>query len=209
MRNELYDTLKHRIVHLDYKPGQALQEMELAEEFGVSRTPIREAFIRLEAEGLVGVERGRGIHVSEVSFRNLKDSFEVRSHLAGLVGRLVPERATKQEIAALRSLLKQVEEETNPARLRELDMAFHHLVNRATHNECLCDVLERMRNQVTRIWDANVPEGDDHYFAGIGAEFRAFLKGAERRDGSECTEVLRAHLARFIDEIISFAHPAD
>src|SRR5512137_2050561 len=112
MNSDVFAELKRRILLAEYRPGQALQEQELAREFDVSRTPIREALIRLQAEGLVVMVHGRGVHVSEASVRDLKEACELRHHLDGLVGQLVPERITPDELAAMKRLLKRMKSET-------------------------------------------------------------------------------------------------
>ena len=205
MRNDVYEGLKQRIVELDLKPGEVLHEKELAEAFSVSRTPIREALIRLESDGLVKVSPGRGAHVTEVSLQNLKESFEIRSFLAGLVGQLVVSRATKSELAEMDELLGRIEAESDAPALRGLDMAFHDLVNRATHNTLLAETLARLRNQVSRVWDSNVPGGEDHYFSGIYEEFGLLLTAAREKKSEEVARVQRRHLTRFVDEIIGFS----
>ena len=205
MRDDVYEGLKQRIVELDLKPGEMLHEKELAAAFSVSRTPIREALIRLESDGLVKVSRGRGAQVTEVSLQNLKESFEIRSFLAGLVGQLVVARATEPELTAMEQLLDQIDAETDAAALRGFDMAFHDLVNRSTHNSLLVETLTRLRDRVSRAWDCNVPAGEDHYFSGIHEEFGLLLAAAREKRSDEVARVQRRHLTRFVDEIIGFS----
>jgi len=205
MRDDVYDELKRRIVDLEVRPGEVLHEKELAEAFSVSRTPIREALIRLESDGLVKVSRGRGAYVTEVSLRNVQESYEIRSSLSELVGRLTVMRATESELAEMDQLLARIEEETDAAALRTLDMAFHDLVNAATHNAMLMQTLARLRNQVSRVWDTNIPTGEDHYFSGIHAEFSALVAAIRAKDAVEVARILRAHLTRLINEIIGFS----
>ncbi|MCF8105753.1 MAG: GntR family transcriptional regulator, partial [Desulfohalobiaceae bacterium] len=95
--DNIYRELKRRIVFLDYEPGQSLREKDLIEEFGVSRTPVREAFIRLESDGLVRIFPNLGTIVTEVSFQQLKDVFEIRSYLVRLAGQLAAARATEED----------------------------------------------------------------------------------------------------------------
>jgi DNA-binding GntR family transcriptional regulator len=206
MNSDVFTQLRRRILLAECRPGQALQEQELAREFGVSRTPIREAFIRLQAEGLVVMVHGRGVRVSETSVRELKEACELRHHLDGLVGKLVPERITPEELASMGELLKRMKGETEPAALRALDLEFHEAIDRATHNELLRVTLEGLRNKVARTWDLSVPAGKDRYFGGIENEFGEFVKAVERKDGEECTRILRAHLARYIDQILAISH---
>jgi len=205
MRVDVYTELKRQIIELDVKPGEVLHEKDLAESFHVSRTPIREALIRLESEGLVKVSRGRGAYVTEISLQHLKESFEIRSFLAELVGQLCVSRATDAEYAEMEALIEQIGEENDPVTLRNLDMAFHDLVNQSTHNTLLAEILTRLRNQVSRVWDSNIPEGDDHYFSGIHEEFGQVVTAARENDTEKVVRLLRSHLTRFVDEIIGFS----
>jgi len=205
MPSDVYEELKRRIVDLDLRPGESLREKELGDEFSVSRTPIREAIIRLEADGLVKTDRGRGAHVTEVSLQNLKESFELRMYLTDLVGRLVVSRATESELAEMEALLERIEAETDASILRRLDLEFHGLLERATHNTLLAEAMGRLRNQLSRVWDSNIPAGDDHYFSRIREEFRALVDAARAKDGEAVARHLREHLSRFVDEIIGFS----
>ena len=105
----------------------------------------------------------------------------------------------------MEEMLVRIETETDAAALRNLDMAYHDLVNDATHNRMLADTLARLRNQVSRAWDTNMPAGEDHYFSGIHEEFRLLLIAAREKDAEAVADVLRRHLARFVDEIIGFS----
>jgi DNA-binding GntR family transcriptional regulator len=195
----LYDELKKRIVLLDYEPGQVLREKELIEEFGVSRTPVREALIRLEMDGLVRILPNLGTIVSEVSFQQLKDVIEVRSHLVLLTGQLAAARITKQELDELRSLVEAMQREGDPKRLMELDTKAHDLINQAAKNEMLVKMLGQLRDLVVRIW-TYFPTGDD-YYEGLGAEFEELEAALRQGDQEESARLLERHTRRFIDHL--------
>ena len=93
---EIYKKLKDRIVFLGYKPKQVLNIKDLAKEFGVSPMPIREVLILLETEKLVHIIPNNGIYVTDISFQELKDVFEVRLFLIGLSGRLAAQELLKK-----------------------------------------------------------------------------------------------------------------
>lgn len=78
LAEEVYEHLKKEIMSTHLAPGTALTEVTLAQSLGISRTPVREALRRLEVDGLVDIERGRGARVSEVSFRNALEVYEIR-----------------------------------------------------------------------------------------------------------------------------------
>lgn len=204
MQLSVYEELKKRIVELDLKPGDVLHEKDIAKMFSVSRTPIREALIRLEGDGLVKVSPRRGTCVTEISLRHLKESHKVRAHLSVLVGQLAAANATTSELDNMEQVLQSIEKQSDARTLRMLDLSFHDLVNQATHNTLLVETMTRLRNQVSRVWDTNVPAGEDTYFAGIHDEFKLVLAALRAKQAERVTHVLRIHLMRFVNESIGF-----
>lgn len=199
--NPIYTEIKRRIVLLDYEPGQVLREKELIEEFGVSRTPVREALIRLETEGLVRIFPNQGTIVSEVSFQQLKDVFEIRSFLVRLTGQLAAARITREELGRLRGLIDQMKEEKDPKALMRIDSEVHDLINQATKNEVLVKILGMLRDQAVRIWTFS--RADDDYYGRLPEEFEGLLKALETRDEEACARILEKHTRRFIEHIRS------
>jgi len=200
MKKNVYSEIKRRIVFLDYKPGQFLYTKELMKEFGVSLTPIREALIYLEAEGLIYMIPNRGACVSEVSFQDLKDIFEVRLFLIGQSGRLAAQRITDEELTKMKKLLKKIKQEKERKLLIQLDSEFHDLVNQATKNGALAKTLERLRNQVARLWFFTRKENDT-YSSQIPADFEELIKALENKDQNRSGQILRNHVIHFIDQV--------
>lgn len=201
MNDRIYTELKRRIVLLDYEPGEVLREKDLIEEFGVSRTPVREALIRLEGEGLVRIIPNRGTIVTEVSFQNLKDVFEIRSYLLQLAGRLAAARITAEELQALRAHIATMNRETDPKVLMRLDLELHDLLNGATKNHALERILEILRNQAVRIW--SFTKDTNGYFTGLAREFEPLLEALERRDEEASAKILSEHSDRFVEHVRS------
>ena len=92
----MYDALRTRICLLDYAPGQRLSEEKLAEEFGVSRTPLRRVLGRLESEGLLESVQSVGTIVTDVDIEELAQAYQLRMELAELIGRLSPASVTPE-----------------------------------------------------------------------------------------------------------------
>ncbi len=199
MNDQIYAELKRRIVLLDYAPGQMLREKDLIEEFGVSRTPVRETLIRLETEGLVRIIPNQGTMVTEVSFQNLKDVFEIRVALLQLAGRLVAARVTEAEIAAMRDQIQTMKRERDPRTLMRLDMEFHETFNRATKNQTLVQMLDTLRNQAVRIWSF-IPE-TDAYFAQIPQDLARLVDAVEAGDEASTTRHLECHAEQFVEHV--------
>ncbi len=123
----VYQVLRHGIVHGDLAPGERLRSDALANELRVSRTPVREALRKLEAEGLVA-QSGSGLVVRAFSEQDLTELFYVREALEGMAARLAAENATPSEIAEIRELLDDMEtvrQRGDLGALRRLTGEFH------------------------------------------------------------------------------------
>jgi DNA-binding GntR family transcriptional regulator len=136
----VYDRLLSGIALGDYAPGSALNERELAAQLGVSRTPVREALLRLRVEGLVRVVPRGGIFVAEASIRQIREITEVRLVLEECSGRLAVERGSPEWLAEFQAWLDVCSEDWSELAGRERmrrDMEFHDFLDRAAANEAL------------------------------------------------------------------------
>lgn len=199
VNQEIYKELKKRIVFLDYKPKQVLSIKELAKEFGVSAVPIREVLILLETEKLIHIIPNNGIYVTDVSFQELKDVFEVRIFLIGLSGRLAAQRVTSEELNKMKELLKKIKQEKDRKKLIQLDAEFHDLINYSSKNETLADTLKRLRNQIGRLWF--FAKEHDTYSLQIPKDFEELIKALEENDQNRCEEILKNHAIHFIEQV--------
>jgi len=199
INKEIYNELKKRIVYLDYLPKQVLNIKELAQEFGVSPMPIREALILLEAEKLVHIIPNHGIYVTEISFQELKDVFEIRLLLIGLSGRLAAQRVTPEELNKMKELLKQIKQEKDRRRLIQLDAEFHDLINYSSKNETLADTLKNLRNRIGRFWF--FAQEHDTYSLQIPKDFEELIKALENKDQDKSELIMRNHTIHFINQI--------
>jgi DNA-binding GntR family transcriptional regulator len=197
VKNKLYEEVKRRIVLLDYEPGRPLREKELAEEFGMSRTPVRETLIRLETEGLVRIIPNSGVYVSEIRLQNLKNVFEIRGHLIRLAGRLAADRITPQELTRIKDQVEKIGKENAPHRLMQLDSELHVILNKATKNELLAKTLEMLRNQAVRIWTFSRDECCNTFHK----EFVSLVAALEAKDADRCEKILVDHAKGFVDRI--------
>jgi DNA-binding GntR family transcriptional regulator len=196
---EIYTELKNRIVYLDYKPKQVLNIKELAKEFEVSPIPVREVLILLEAEKLVHIIPNNGIYVTDVSFQELKDVFEVRLFLIGLSGRLAAQRVTTEELNKMKELLKKIKQEKDRNILIQLDAEFHDLVNCSTKNQTLAETLKRLRNQIGRLWF--FAKENDAYSQKIPDDFEKLIKALKNKEQNKCEQIMKDHAIHFINQI--------
>lgn len=140
-----YERIKQAIMSGDLVPGAQLVELALAEWCEVSRTPVREALLRLEQDGLV-VRTDQGMVVRDSSPEEILDIYDTRVVLEGRAAAVAAERRTSHDLMAMRRLLEKVNrlDASDPHALAEVNREFHRAIWRASHNDSLIDLLERL-----------------------------------------------------------------
>lgn len=189
-----YERIQQAIVSGEFAPGQALVETTLAAWCEVSRTPIREALLRLEHDGLV-VRTERGIIVRERSPEEILDIYETRIVLEVMAARTAAERRTGFDILTLRRQAKIFDrvDATVERDLVNANRAFHRAVWRAGHNEPLIDLLMRLE-----LHPARYPATTLSYpgrWKNAGAQHRALADAIERSDQAAAAAVAEEHFA--------------
>lgn len=151
LREIVFEAMREAIISGVLKPGERLMEIQLAEEMGVSRTPVREAIRKLELEGFVVMMPRKGAYVAGVSHKDVADVFEIRAALEGLAAGLAAERVTDDEIEQMERVLFYKEgEERDLEMIVKSDTDFHALVYKASRNQRLVQILENLREQIQR-----------------------------------------------------------
>ena len=155
LREVVAETLREAIVNGTLNPGERLMEIQLAEELGVSRTPVREAIRKLELEGFVIMIPRRGTYVADLSIRDINEVFEIRTALDVLAAGLAVERITEDELEQLERLLveigKSIEgDEIDIDKIVETDSQFHDVLYKASRNDRLVGIINNLREQITR-----------------------------------------------------------
>ena len=198
LKDEAYSQLKRRLFQGDYPPGSFLSERQLARDLGMSKTPIKAALERLEAEGYVTVSPQQGIVVRELSIREIADQYEIRAALESFVLRTLAGRLTATQVEALHANLE------SQARLRgtsevtlgvELDAAFHTQFVEFLGNQEIIRVFgqlrDRMQRIVTRVFQHNPTRLETSYDEHV-AIAAAVISGR----GEQAANLIVAHLER-------------
>ncbi|MGD9866552.1 MAG: GntR family transcriptional regulator [Hyphomicrobiales bacterium] len=143
----VYKELRRRISRGDLGPGERLREVELANELGVSRTPVREALKQLKSDGLLNYLGSRGATIAELTPQQAIELYTLREVLEGAAARLAAQHALDPEIDILKAHLHQQKEAgEDPQKLAELNRHFHQTIYRLTHNRYLIDVLGKTQD---------------------------------------------------------------
>ncbi len=194
-REYVYETLKKSIILLTLKPGQSLTEQEIAEKLSVSRTPVREAFIRLAQEGLLETYPQRGTVVSLIDLERVDEARFMRRTLEKAILRLACESFPKELVFDLRSNLALQEvclRERNFLRLFELDEDFHRLIYRGCRKERIWDLIAQMNADFRRIRVLKLSLG-----IGVGEVVKQHQDIAEailNHDAGRIEELVETHL---------------
>ncbi|KJS15719.1 MAG: GntR family transcriptional regulator [Peptococcaceae bacterium BRH_c4b] len=153
LREMVFESMREAIIQGRLKPGERLMEIQLADEMGVSRTPIREAIRKLELEGFVVMVPRKGAFVAGISVKDIVDVFEVRAALEALAAGLAAERITPDELEELeRSLvaISEVSSKDDIDAIVETDTSFHELIYKASRNERLFQIVIHLKEQIQR-----------------------------------------------------------
>ncbi|MDO4540604.1 MAG: GntR family transcriptional regulator [Syntrophomonadaceae bacterium] len=135
------------------QPGERLMEIQLADELGVSRTPIREALRKLELEGFIVMVPRKGAYVSDITIKDIADIFEIRMSLEALAAGLAAERITDEEIESMERALVEKRDaiiKLDMERLVEVDSLFHESLYKAARNERLLFIINNLREHIQR-----------------------------------------------------------
>ena len=196
VREGVYQHLRRAVLDGEIVPGERLGEVELGQQLGVSRTPIREALMRLTQDGLLVAEANKGVRVRVLSAAEARDTYTVREELDGLAAALAAAHHTPTDAEALRAALDALGA-ARGADYREqtrLDLAFHRAITGAAHNAALSDLARDLESRValikhqTRTYNAR-PE--------TAAGHAAILDAVLRRDAGAAREAARAHVRTF------------
>lgn len=200
---EIFNTLKDRIVFLEYPPGMTLIEKELCEEFQVSRTPLREAIKKLEAMKLVTVLPRYGTSVSQIDIDEVRCAFEVKIKLEELAGEIAARRITQDKLKELYSLIEKTyllgpEEHHN---FIQIDACFHKVIYESTKNPLLQEILENLHSRCARLWNSSLNEVIP--LPEIIGQLKEIYFAIENRDSEKSAYLLKNHVQYFIDKIKS------
>lgn len=195
----IYQKLKTQIILLEHGPGKVMREKEIMEEFGVSRTPVRKALMRLEMDGLVRIIPNVGTFVEDVSFQQLKDVFEARSYLVRLSGQLAAKRISKEEITLIHKRIEGMRSTVDAKTLMRLDGEIHKIINNSTKNEVLAKMLEGLHDQAVRIWVFS--GAHDFYWDGLEKEFADIVDALEQHNEEMAARLMEKHTRRFVEHI--------
>jgi len=206
LRDVVFEHLRNSILNGELKPLERLMEVQLAEQLGVSRTPVREAIRKLELEGLVIMVARKGAYVADVSVKDILDVLEVRCVLEGLAASLAAERMTEEELEKLELIsynFKRHVENNDTEGMIEKDMQFHDQIIQATRNPKLIQIAQSLQEQVQRFRITYFSEYSNT--KELLMEHQAILEAIANRDAAMAQKVAQQHIDMLEQTIVKIA----
>lgn len=149
VQETIADTLRESIINGEYKPGDRLVQDDIADRYGVSRIPVREAMRTLSAEGMLTFFSRRGAIVTALSKDDIKEILSIRGVLEGMAACLAVERATAEEVERIREAFGELEaSQDDPELYFQGNWAFHQAILEAAHSPRLREIINNLRNTV-------------------------------------------------------------
>jgi DNA-binding GntR family transcriptional regulator len=195
-----YAVLREAIVTNTLKPGTRLRADDLAKKLGVSKTPVREALRKLQAEDLITVSAGNALTVKSISEEQLLEIYYTREALEGMAARLAAGNAGQIELAKLRAIhdeMKTPSVSGNLRRLRQLSGEFQLALFRAARNDTMYRLLKHLQEQIRQFGGTTLTQ------PGRAREFVAYAKALvaaiEKRDGEAAERIARENRRRTLE----------
>lgn len=194
MQKDAYTLILEAIDNGIYRPGDRLVEAELAERFGVSRTPVREALQRLETQSMLARD-GRSLIVASLDHNQLAELYVVRAELEGLAARLAAKHATREEVKVLSDMVEADRAHLgDPPALSRANRRFHRQIHLASHNRYLVQQLELVHRSMALLATTSLAaEGRGE--AAL-AEHLAIVQAIAAGNGDAAQDALRAHISK-------------
>jgi DNA-binding GntR family transcriptional regulator len=201
--DEVYAELRRKIIHMELAPGYQALEKEIARQLGVSRTPVREALVRLQQEGLVEIVPRQGMRVRPISARDIREINEVLAYLeAGAAEKLASRRVTPEEMARLEAAIAEMDRALDSDDLdawAQADYQFHGLLVEFTGNRHLIEVARGFLDRAHRIRLLTTPLRSRPVYSNVN--HAAVVEAIRRGDAQTAQEIHRAHKRRWSREL--------
>ena len=194
MQKDAYTLILEAIDSGVFRPGDRLVESDLAERFGVSRTPVREALQRLETQSMLSRD-GRSLIVASLDHNQLAELYVVRAELEALAARLAAKHAAPEEVRVLQEMVEEDRGQLgDPAALSRANRRFHHQIHLASHNRYLVQQLDLVHRSMALL--ATTSLAVDGRGETALREHQAIVDAIGSGDEDGAANALRAHISK-------------
>ena len=202
LRGRVFHRIREDILSGKYSENEELKEATIGAEFGVSRTPVREALRQLELEGLVKIVPNKGAYVTGISEKDTQDIYVIRSYLEGLAARWACEHITEAEIEELEEIVYLSEfhaKKKHADQIVELDNKFHSSIYKASGSKILEHELTTFHHYVERIRKESLRKEERALQS--NTEHAAILDAIRRRDGDLAEKLAHEHIIKTMNHM--------
>jgi DNA-binding GntR family transcriptional regulator len=207
LRELVFESLREAIINRQLEPGERMMEIQLAEEMGVSRTPVREAIRKLELEGLVVMVPRKGAYVAGLSLKDVAEVFEMRRALEGLASELAADRITDDELDNLERYLVKIADDIERGDLNqvvETDTDFHTLLYQASRNQRLTQSISNLREHIQRFRTTSL--SNPGRMKEALEEHRKIVEAISSRDGEAARRLAQEHIENAENCLMNVIH---
>lgn len=204
-QESVVDRLRHLILTRKLRPGERIVQSDLAEQLGVSRTPIREALHKLASDGLVTISPNKGASVADFSLSELEDIYSIRIPLEGYGAYLATQNITDQDLAQLEALLREMKEVFQTGdrwRLLEVNRQFYMVLYAIMERPRLYELI--MRHLDLADLYRRMAFTLDHMYRHTISEHEQVLETLRQRDPEAAEHLTRLNLERTADNLMNF-----
>ncbi|TKT69212.1 GntR family transcriptional regulator [Aquamicrobium sp. LC103] len=200
-RNKVFEMVRREILTCELMPGVELREGELAQRYGVSKSPVRDAMQKLEFEGLVEIEPRRGHRVRPISVRDAEDLLELRVILEGAVVRKISNEASDEELAGLDRF--RTADMSSIEAFAEYNRDFHHALSMLSNNQRLAEETKRVMEFYDRLCVISLSTlRQEGGFEGPLADHNAIIDAIQARNGALAARLSHKHVTKSRGQIM-------
>ena len=205
LREVTYEAIKLQIITCEIKPGEYVNELQLARRLRIGRTPVHQALTRLMNDGMVDVIPRKGVIVRPISLNEILHIIHVRLVNACYCALLAAERADDKDIASLRNVSKRARHCLSTGDIKALvllDLEFHSLIASAARNVVLAELLRTLHERSLRLW-LLIPNALDHGESML-QQHEAILQAICDRDAKKAETAMRQHIEAFRSMVCNY-----
>lgn len=197
----VYNVLKANIVRMKLEPGNRISENEISEQLGVSRTPVREAFIKLSREGLLYILPQRGTYIAKIDLDQVEEARFIREVLESAVLKIVTQGISEQYLKRLHDNLEEQRKclvTKDLAEYYELDETFHRTIFESVNKHRTWDVIDQVNTQYKRV--RILSYSFDNMINSLIDQHAQLLKAIEEKSDDKAQFVIGNHIRKLIHE---------
>lgn len=192
MKNQIYESIKRDIINCYYKPNESLEEKQLTEKYGVSRTPIREVISMLKQEGWLENNGRKGVYVSQITLKNVKDLFQLRYEIEPIILKFAFNYISEEKIVALKNEILTSVEKRDIKKLVKVDDRLHDEILNSSKNDLAIRVVENIMDQTKRF--RYLTHTDEEETIKSAKEHIQLIDAILGKDLEKSLKILRKHI---------------